>query len=374
MQRILILSASIGSGHVKAAEAVAIELRRLLPEAEITTVDFMARRISLFHALLKSIYLVMLRFVPNIYDIFYHVAGNSSGGGLVRSAFSYTMLPAFSRLLGRYKPDIVVCTHPFPEGAASLLQEKKPFFLAAVMTDYSLHQIWLSPHVDCYFMATEAMRQEMLEAGFPAEKLFADGIPIAGMPLGAEDKERVRRSLAIPVDQRVVLLMGGGLGIGGIEESLRALESIEERLTLLVVAGRNERLRERVLDFADSTHHHILVYGYTDRVRMLMSAADLLITKPGALTMSEAFTLGLPMLLHDPIPGPETDNAIYASHHGAAVWLHPGESIAQAVEAILSEKLPSMQRAARSCARPQAAREIASHILSAYSQNKFFLN
>ncbi len=369
-KRILILSASIGSGHVKAAEAVAIELRRLLPEAEITTVDFMARRISLFHALLKAIYLVMLRFVPNIYDIFYHVAGNSSGGGLVRSAFSYTMLPALHRLLRRYQPDIVVCTHPFPEGAASLLHGKKPFFLATVMTDYSLHQIWLSRHVDCYFMATETMRQEMMRLGFPEEKLFADGIPIATSSVDGADRDRVRSVLAIPSGQRAILLMGGGLGLGDIEESLLALESIEERLTLIVVAGRNERLRERVLDFADHTHHNVLAYGYTDQVRLLMRAVDLLLTKPGALTMSEAFALSLPMLLHDPIPGPETDNAIYASHHGAAVWLHPGESIAEAVRGILRERLPAMQAAAKCCARPRAASDIAAHILSVYSKTR----
>jgi processive 1,2-diacylglycerol beta-glucosyltransferase len=108
------------------------------------------------------------------------------------------------------------------------------------------------------------------------------------------------------------------------------------------------------------SHHKVLVWGYTDQVHFLMRAADLLITKPGALTISEAFVLGLPMLLHDPIPGPETENAIYATRHGAAVWLHPREDLARAVKNLLhGDALQKMSKAARTCAKPLAASEIA---------------
>ena len=117
---------------------------------------------------------------------------------------------------------------------------------------------------------------------------------------------------------------------------------------------------ERVQDMADASHHQVLVWGYTDQVHFLMRAADLLITKPGALTISEAFVLGLPMLLHDPIPGPETENAIYATRHGAAVWLHPREDLARSVRKLLDgDSLATMSRAAVSCARPDAAPSIA---------------
>lgn len=365
MTKILILTASIGSGHIKAAEAVETELRRLMPDAEITTIDFMARRTSRIHCFMKKFYLVMLAFVPNLYDVFYKLSGGASGGTLVQNAFAWVMMPVMKKLVRRYEPDLVLCTHPFPEGAASLLRRRhrETYRLATVMTDYSLHQIWLYPAVDRYYMATEEMRMGMISHGFPLDTLKVPGIPVAGFlknMQGQEDKQGVRLALAIPEGQPAVLLMGGGLGLGGIESNLRDLEGIERRLTILVVAGRNQRLMERVQDMADVSHHQVLVWGYTDQVHFLMRAADLLITKPGALTMSEAFVLGLPMLLHDPIPGPETENAIYATRHGAAVWLHPREDLTQSVERLLSgQSLEAMSRAAIACARPDAASAIA---------------
>ncbi len=365
MYKILILTASIGSGHIKAAEAVETELRRLLPDSEITTVDFMARRISCIHWFMKEFYLAMLAFVPNLYDVFYKLSGESSGGTLIQNAFARVMMPAMKRLVRRYEPDLVLCTHPFPEGAASLLRRRhdESYRLAAVMTDYSLHQIWLYPSVDRYYMATEDMRMGMIGHGFSVDTLEVSGIPVASVLKEMQDKEPMRRALAIPEGQPAVLLMGGGLGLGGIEANLRDLEQIEKRMTILVVAGRNQRLMERVQDMAGTSHHQVLVWGYTDKVHLLMRAADLLITKPGALTISEAFVLGLPMLLHDPIPGPETENAIYATQHGAALWLHPREDLARAVETLLhGDSLMAMRRAAIACARPDAASAIAENL------------
>ena len=365
-KKILILTASIGSGHTKAAEALATELRRALPDAEITTVDFMARRISCLNALMKKIYLVMLDFVPNLYDVFYKVSGGKAGGKAAQGAFAVVMVRAMRRLLRRYDPDLVLCTHPFPEGAAALVKRVSggAFTLATVMTDYSLHSIWLYPLVDHYFMATEEMRAGMIARGFLEETLHVTGIPVARSLVLLPERDSVRHAMAIPDGQHTILLMGGGLGLGGIEETLEALSCIEERLTLFVVAGRNAGLKERVQDFADRSHHQVLVWGYTDQVHVLMRAADLLITKPGALTMSEAFVLGLPMLLHDPIPGPETENAIYATSHGAAVWLHPGESLARAVRDLLAgNRLPAMRDAALRCKRANAAADIVGILL-----------
>ena len=365
-KRILVLTASIGSGHIKAAEAVRQELQQLWPEAQITTVDFMARETSCLHWLMKKIYLQMLAFVPNLYDVFYKVSGGASGGSLVQGAFAAVMQPVFVSLLRRYQPDLVICTHPFPEGAASWWKRRhhSQLPLAVVMTDYSLHQIWLYPKVDCYFMATETMKRQMLARGFAEDSLWAAGIPIDQRLQHIEGKEVLRQHLSIPQDQPAILLMGGGLGLGGIETTLLELEQLPQRLTLLVVAGRNERLLQQGLAFAQVSHHLVKVWGYTEQAHELMKASDLLITKPGALTISEAFVLGLPMLLHDPIPGPETENAVYATRHGAAVWLHPGEKLAPAVgELLASGELPAMGQRAAACGRPQAAGDIARTIV-----------
>ncbi len=361
-RKFLIMTASIGSGHIRAAEAVEQELRCRFPGDEIRTVDFMSYGTSRFNGFLKSLYLRMLDFVPNLYDVFYKVSGSGSSGTLAQSMFAAATYGTMRRILQTYRPDVLVCTHPFPEGAASLAKRlgHGGFRLVAVLTDYSLHQIWIYPQVDLYFTATEEMRQGLLAKGFSAEAVFAPGISVSENILGAPSREEARRSLGIGGDGKAVLLMGGGLGLGGIEESLEDLENVDCPLVLLVVAGRNEELRRKVELFGKSSRHTIKVWGYTDQVYLLMSAADLLITKPGALTMSEAFVLGLPMLLREPIPGPETENAVYASEHGTAAWVHHGESLSQAVSGILFDetKLAHMHRQALACARPYATRDI----------------
>ena len=367
-KKILILTASIGSGHIKAAEAVAQELHRQQPEAEISTVDFMARSTSLWHWLTKKLYLEMLNFVPNLYDVFYKLSCSETGGSCGKNMFAYFMLPVFNRLQEKYQPDCIICTHPFPAGTVSLWKERhqRDLPLSVVMTDYTLHQMWLCSGVDNYFMATEAMAQGMIKQGFAPEKLHATGIPIGREVQDLPAKESLRQELGIGRDKRVILLMGGGLGLGDISSTLQELEKIPESLQLLVVAGRNSQLLQQAEDFAAQSHHSIRSWGYTDAVKKLMGAADLLITKPGALTISEAFALGIPMLLHDPIPGPETENAVYATRHGAALWLHPGEKLAAAVEELFSgDTLSRMRQQALDSAKPLASQEIVKIILEA---------
>lgn len=365
-KRILILTASVGSGHIKAAEAVADELLRQAPGVDLITVDFMSRETSLFHWLTKELYLFMLAWVPNLYDHCYKFSGGESGGGLARRLAAYAMLPVLKKLIARYQPDLVLCTHPFPEGACALLKEKLhtqggDLPLAVVMTDYSLHQIWLYPQVDAYFMATEAMQEEMAGLGLGAEAV-ASGIPVAMSLKNLPARQELRRQLELE-ELPTVLLMGGGLGLGGMDETLQELETLADRLQLLVIAGRNEKLLARVRELGAASHHSVHCWGYTDRAHELMGASDLLITKPGALTISEAFVLGLPMLLHDPIPGPETENAVYAARHGAAIWLHPGESLSRAVRELLHGNLSAMGEKAKVCSRPEAAAVIAKKIL-----------
>ena len=175
-KKILILTASIGSGHIKAAEAVAQELKRQQPETEIVTVDFMARSTSFWHWLTKKIYLEMLNFVPNLYDVFYKLSSSETGGSCGKNMFAYFMLPVFERLQHELQPDGIICTHPFPAGTVSLWKEKHQsnLPLSVVMTDYSLHQMWLCSGVENYFMATEAISRR-------ASSLFGDACSCASV-------------------------------------------------------------------------------------------------------------------------------------------------------------------------------------------------
>ena len=371
--RILILTASIGSGHTRAAEAIraALAAHPAAATMQVDVVDFMAREVSVIHYLMKRIYLLMLRFVPDLYDVFFRVAGKNASGGVVRGAFAQVMVRTVGRVIRAYAPDLVIATHPFPEGAAALWRARHgaSFTLAALLTDYALHAIWLVPGVDVYFVATEAMAEGMAARGFDTHMVHATGIPIARADYGLERSAAQTRA-GLTKDLPTILLMGGGLGLGGMDRTLAALERMERRLSILVVAGRNAVLEEHARTVARTSRHVIRVFSYTDEIPTLMCAADLLITKPGGLTISEAFAAGLPLLLHDPIPGPETENAVYATRRGAAVWLHPGEAMAPAVEEILAHHISEMRRAAHDCARADAARHVAAILMEQLTRKR----
>lgn len=374
MKKVLIVTASIGSGHVRAAEAIHQEISREYPEAEVQVVDFMSKETAYLNVLLKAIYLKMLDFVPNLYAFLYRTTSGPAGRFSTQNLIAVEMKHNMAALVRRFDPDVVICTHPFPAAAASCLKKSRPvrFLFATVMTDYSVHQMWLYDNVDVYFVATDQMKQELLDDGFHKGKIFACGIPVSVDFQEVPERTKALQALGFSATTPVVLIMGGGLGLGGENFALKALETLEKPLQIIVVAGKNQSLLAQAKNFARISHHQVLVFGYTDRVREFMAAADLLVSKPGALTISEALAMCLPMLLHEPIPGPEAENAVYESGAGTAVWLRAGEELAPAVKELLSrpDRLERMKRRACSCRRPQAAHDIVQAIAGCLQQKK----
>ena len=359
----LIVTASIGSGHAKAAAALAAAISREEPEAHVVVVDFTKRDTAWITWCMKVIYLKMLDFVPNLYQLLYRFTGHRTGASPVQKLIASLTKRNMRRLVRRHAADVVVCTHPFPEGAASCLKEsgEEEFFFATTLTDYSVHRMWFYPGVDAFFVATERMRRSLVKEGCAVSAVHATGIPIAPLSPSDFDRATILERLGLTADLPTVLLMGGGLGLGDVAHSLEKLEDVAEKLQLLVVAGKNERLLSWVREHAAHSHHAVRAWGYTDEVPALMAAADLLISKPGALTISEAWAMGVPLILHEPIPGPELENAMIASERGTAVWLGKGENLAALVTGLLGDerRLASMREAALLAGRPKAAQEIA---------------
>ncbi|ORU00455.1 glycosyltransferase 28-like protein [Anaerovibrio sp. JC8] len=362
----LIVTASVGSGHEKAAAAVAESIQKQHPEAVINIIDFMSMKTSWINAMMKHGYLTMLNLVPNLYEFMYQFTAGRKKGGFVKWAMSSVIVYSMKSLIRKYRPDTIICTHPFPADAVShLLEHKKADFdSCAIITDYSVHQMWVCPKLNHYFVAIESMRDQLVEFGISRDIIHVSGIPVSEPFCRGYDKAECRRELGLSMDYPVIMMMGGGLGLGGMDGALDQLEKIREKLQLLVIAGRNEELKRKVEAFAATSHHHITALGYTDKVSLLMAASDVIITKPGALTLTEAMSLGLPMVLHEPIPGPETDNARFMSEGGMAVWLHSGDSLAKIIGDLLRhpEKLALMSQNSRKFRRTDAATTIAEYM------------
>lgn len=362
----LIVTASIGSGHVKAAEAISGEIKIKYPDAHIHIVDFMSTETAYLNGFLKEAYLKMLDFMPNVYDFLYNFTAGRAQGISVQSIIAIAMKRNMDEIIRTYEPDIVICTHPFPCAAAAYLKKSHQLhiLLACVITDYSVHQLWVYKNVNLYFVANDKLRDGLEARGVKAERIYVTGIPIEESFNKVYDKKVLLSRFNLQEALPIVLIMGGGLGLGGVNFALEQLEKISIPMQILVVTGKNTSLWSKIREYARNSQHKIDVWGYSNNVQEFMAIATCLVSKPGALTISEALAMELPMLLHEPIPGPETDNAAYVSGVGAAIWIKENEKLGEAVADVLChpELLAEMQKQAHIYKKPYAARDIVSYI------------
>lgn len=362
-KNILVVTASMGSGHNKAANAVAEAIKRKYPVNKINVIDFMSTETAYFNSLVKDIYLKMLDHTPSVYEFFYKFTSNSTKGSTIQSVFAHAMKKDMRELIKKYEADMVICTHPFPCAAASYLKQTGEINipLITVMTDFCVHQFWLYKNIDIYFTANDLLKKEMVNQGLLEERIFVTGIPVGYNFRVDYNRDDLLAKFKLEKDKPVALIMGGGLGLGGVKNALCQLERLKKDIQILVITGANVALWSEMNEYAQHSKHKIFVWGYSHNIQEFMSVATFLISKPGALTISEALTRELPMILHDPIPGPEVDNAKFVSDNGAAIWVKHQDTLDAVVREVLSDAtiLPKLRNNAKVLKKPYASDNIA---------------
>lgn len=361
-KNILIVTASMGAGHNKAANAISECIKMKYPENRVTIIDFMSQETAYLNSLVKDIYLKLLDHTPNIYEFFYKFTAKTFQGTTVQSIFAHAMKNDMLTLIKEHQADVLIFTHPFPCAAATYLKETKQIDLpiVTVVTDFCLHQFWIYRHVDLYFVATKQMKNDLVQAGIEEKRIFATGIPISPDFQEMANKEELYQKFELAADVPTVLIMGGGLGLGKVKDALCQLENLKMELQILVVTGTNISLWSEINELAGRSKHKIIVWGYSHNIREIMAVSTLLITKPGALTICEALASDLPMILHHPIPGPESDNAKYVANNGAAIWIKHEDTLDSVVRELLTDKtiLPRLQKNIVNLKHPDAAFQI----------------
>ena len=362
-KNILVVTASMGSGHNKAANAVAEAIKRKYPVNKINVIDFMSTETAYFNSLVKDIYLKMLDHTPSVYEFFYKFTSDSTKGSTIQSVFAHAMKKDMRELIKKYEADMVICTHPFPCAAASYLKQTGEINipLITVMTDFCVHQFWLYKNIDIYFTANDLLKKEMVNQGLLEERIFVTGIPVGYNFRVDYNRDDLLAKFKLEKDKPVALIMGGGLGLGGVKNALCQLERLKKDIQILVITGANVALWSEMNEYAQHSKHKIFVWGYSHNIQEFMSVATFLISKPGALTISEALTRELPMILHDPIPGPEVDNAKFVSDNGAAIWVKHQDTLDAVVREVLSDAtiLPKLRNNAKVLKKPYASYNIA---------------
>jgi processive 1,2-diacylglycerol beta-glucosyltransferase len=366
-QRILVLSASVGAGHLRAAEAVASALRELSPDATVENLDVLDFTNATFRRLYGRSYLDLVNRAPHFLGYFYDLLDRAPSPGQKRDRLRLLVEKLnLRRLLGILRSgkwDIVVNTHFLPAELIASLRRKGEVQLPQLTatTDFETHRLWVNQPCDHYFTATEEGAANLHHWGVPESDITVSGIPIH--PVFSRPKARAeclnRHGLA--GDRPVILQLAGGFGVGPVETLFRSLLAVERPLELVVVAGRNEELKTRLEQVPVPSQHRASVLGYTSVMDELMTAADIVVSKPGGLTTSEALACGAAMVVVNPIPGQESRNSDFLLENGAAVKINNLATLTFKLGRLLADpsRLARLKENAHRLAKPEAAFTVA---------------
>ncbi len=373
--RILIMMASAGAGHIIAARAMEAAVRALRPDADVEVLDVLTRTNRFFRWMYGAGYLELVRVSPAAFGWLYDATDRPPGrwSEACRIRFQNLHTRPIADYVRERRPDLIISTHFLPAEIVAQLRRRAAIATPQVIvtTDYETHRMWVQTPAERYYAATELGKHYLSTWGVPAERVRVTGIPIRPGFESVLPQDEARRRCGLDPAQPVVLLLCGGFGVGPIGEVLRELVAMPAAAQVVAITGRNEMLRQRLEVQSRIARRPVRIVGFTDQMHEWMQAADLVVTKPGGLTVAESLACGLPLVIFNPIPGQEERNSDYLLEHGAAIRVNNVRLIGHRVSGLLADpgRLQAVRAAARAISRPQAAREIAADALGLLSSS-----
>lgn len=373
LRRVLLLSASAGAGHVRAAEAVekAFKQAKSAGGREVQHVDVLNYTNKLFRHLYSKAYIDLVNKMPEVPGWVYDKLDKPWKNERRRLALDKLNTRPFVKLLRDYQPDLIVCTHFLPAEIVSWLKAKERLASRQVIivTDFDVHAMWLVHHYERYFVAIDEARAYLEALSIPSEKITVSGIPIDPVFALKKDKQEMRAKHGLAPDRTTILLSAGGFGVGSVDALVNAMLSLQHRAQIVAICGRNEELKKRLTRIAGRMKHDSAVllkpFGYTKEMDELMSASDLVLGKPGGLTTSEALAKGLVFVIVNPIPGQEERNSDHLLEGGVAIRCNNLPTLPYKLDRLLGDpqRFQSMKTNALRMGHPNAAKEIVEQLL-----------
>jgi processive 1,2-diacylglycerol beta-glucosyltransferase len=365
--RVLIISASTGTGHVAAGAALAKAFSRDDRVAEVVHKDALRFANRLFRDIYSRGYNTMVRSAPTLFGWAYRSSDEPWKTDPVRLRLDRLNTWPLVKFIRQFDPHITVCTHFMPAGIISHLVETEQLrtHLAVVVTDFDCHAMWLSRAFHRYFVAIEETKAHLEAVGLPGERITISGIPIDPSFSTRVDRARARERYGLNPQKTTLLLSAGALGVSPTEQIVAQFKHLRHDVQTVVVCGHAEDLQRRVSELVRGEGPRFRVLGYSDRMFELMQMADLFIGKPGGMTASEALACGLPMVISSPIPGQEERNSDHLLEEGAAIKCNDLTTIPYKIDLLLDEpgRLSTMRQNALRIAKPAAARTIVETLL-----------
>jgi processive 1,2-diacylglycerol beta-glucosyltransferase len=362
--RILVLTLSFGSGHVRAAQTIAKELKHLTPGAQISVIDALEDCHWWFYAFYAAPYWMMVRHFPGAWRrLFESRVKKRHSRTAPEWAFRVGCSQVFDAIT-RINPDVIVAVEvaACEMGAIAKREGLTRARLISVITDHEAEPVWVKEEVDAYAVADAAVGEQLILWGTPQNKIEITGIAV--------DASFAKAGLGTTINSTghskpLVLLMGGGMGPTRMDQVAKLLCESGVPMQIVAVAGHDRRVQRKLGQLRAEAPVSLQVVGWTDDVAALMRAASLLVTKPGGVTISEAALCGLPTVLFDSLPGPEQSNAARLTSRGAALLTRGiEETVAAAISLLRDEQTRrDMSLKASQLASPDAATNIARIVL-----------
>lgn len=317
--RILVFSAAFGNGHFRAAEAVIEGIRLKEPSAEIIHLDFGDFLSKRLNTVAKSLYMEMIKHTPRLWGRFYARTAKLKPKSIMQRFLNQLGRSDFLNYIQALEPDIIVCTYPTVSSVLAQLRLERILHVPVitVITDYAVHSLWVHPGVDCYMVACEEVKTSLVSWGIKTERVRVTGIPVSPKFEQKIDRKQIISKLGLNPILPTFLVMGGVYEENIVKKICMQLADSLVPVQTIIVCGKNEKLYHFLEDISIQARNLILRFGYVHNVEELMEVSNLIITKAGGLTVSEALTKHLPLLIFKPIPGQEVENAQFVQRIGA---------------------------------------------------------
>lgn len=372
MKKILILYAAYGGGHYSAAKSI----KKYLDDnysVETDIIDCIEYINKVLNKITTSAYKEMAKKTPNLWGKVYM---NSQSGilGHVSSRTNKMMAIKLKNLIKEKDPDLVISTHPFSSQMVSYLRRKGKINckLVTILTDFAPHDQWLIGHeyTDAFFVSNTRMGDYLKNYGIEPNKIHITGIPLSDKFLCKIDKSTVYKEFSLDCSKPIILFFGGGefgLGKDRTIQILKALISNLPTYQIIAISGRNSRMNTDFHELVEATNSkdRVKILDYTNKVPELMSISTIVVTKPGGLTTSESLASNLPILIINPIPGQEEENAEYLESHGVGVWIRKSDDPNEVIKNLFSNpsKLNEMREKTKLLAQKNSTIDICKIIM-----------
>jgi len=369
--KLVILSASSGSGHTRAGEALEAVAAQVPGIASVRHIDVLEYASTLLGEVYSDLYKQMVSKTPSLWGWWYDKSDEPWKGETFRVAMERFQMQPLMECLKEEAPDITICTHFLASDIVAYMLQHELFSTrhAVVVTDLHVHAMWLCHQFERYFVPSEESSYYLRQIGFPDDRITVTGIPIHPVFSQAVDREALRSKLEIDSSLPVVLLSAGTFGMESSLVAIRALMHMQQPARIVALCGQNQDLLSEVVRATEDAPAHLKFRAlpYTTDMHEWMAVSDLFIGKPGGLTLSEAMASALPMVLVNPIPGQEEINAASVLEQGVAVSPTDVVTLPHKVDLLLRDpqRLAGMRLRMKQLAQPRAAYTILETLLGA---------